>query len=90
MAGEIKLMFVTDLHGSEIVYRKALNTAKMHNVDYLIIGGDITSKNIVFIERSGDKYYFNGNEVDIKLFMRMQENMGTISTWLAKMKYRKF
>jgi len=52
MAGEIKLMFVTDLHGSEIAYRKALNAAKMHNVDYLIIGGDITSKNIVFIERS--------------------------------------
>jgi Icc-related predicted phosphoesterase len=52
MAGEIKLMFITDLHGSEIAYRKALNVAKMHNVDYLIIGGDITSKNIVFIERS--------------------------------------
>ncbi|BDC18437.1 metallophosphoesterase [Acidianus sp. HS-5] len=66
MAGEIKLMFVTDLHGSEIAYRKALNAAKMYNVDYLIIGGDVTSKNIAFIERIDDKYYINGNEVDIK------------------------
>ncbi len=66
MAGEIKLMFVSDLHGSEIAYRKALNAAKMYNVDYLVIGGDITSKNIALIERNNDKYYFNGNEIDIK------------------------
>ncbi|WP_246252859.1 hypothetical protein [Acidianus brierleyi] len=66
MFGEIKLMFVTDLHGSETAYRKTLNAARMYNVDYLIIGGDIASKNIVYIERRGDKYYFDGNEIDIK------------------------
>jgi Icc-related predicted phosphoesterase len=38
------LFYVTDLHGSEIAYRKFLNAAKAYGVQALICGGDVAGK----------------------------------------------
>jgi Icc-related predicted phosphoesterase len=46
------LCFVTDIHGSDRCFRKFLNAAKFYDVQYLILGGDITGKTIVPIERT--------------------------------------
>jgi Icc-related predicted phosphoesterase len=46
-----RICFVTDVHGSERCFRKFLNTAKFYGADYLILGGDITGKTLVPIER---------------------------------------
>lgn len=43
----VRFFFCTDIHGSEAVWRKFLNTAKYLEVDTLIMGGDITGKRIV-------------------------------------------
>ena len=43
----VRFFFCTDIHGSEAVWRKFLNTAKYLDVDTLIMGGDITGKRIV-------------------------------------------
>ena len=52
--GDTKRMcFVTDVHGSERCFRKFLNTAKFYDAQYLILGGDITGKSLVPIEREG-------------------------------------
>ena len=45
------MCFVTDVHGSERCFRKFLNTAKFYDAQYLILGGDITGKTLVPIER---------------------------------------
>jgi uncharacterized protein len=48
MAGApMKLFYVTDLHGSEICWRKFLNAGKFYNADVVILGGDITGKAMV-------------------------------------------
>lgn len=47
-----RLCFVTDVHGSERCFKKFLNAAKFYDVQYLILGGDITGKTLVPIERS--------------------------------------
>ena len=39
-----KFMFTTDLHGSETCWRKFLNTAKIHDLDALVMSGDMTGK----------------------------------------------
>ena len=42
-----KVFFATDLHGSEMCWRKFLNAARFYDADVLICGGDMTGKAIV-------------------------------------------
>lgn len=53
----MKLFFATDVHGSEICWKKFISAAKFYEVDTLILGGDMTGKAIVpIIAQGGDKY----------------------------------
>jgi len=52
-----RFLFATDLHGSEEVWRKFLNSAKYFNLDALVISGDMTGKIIVpIVKRLDGKY----------------------------------
>ena len=42
-----KVFFATDLHGSEVCWKKFLNAAKFYDAEVLICGGDMTGKAIV-------------------------------------------
>jgi Icc-related predicted phosphoesterase len=49
-----RIFFATDLHGSEMCWRKFLNAAKFYEADVLICGGDMTGKAIVpIVEEDG-------------------------------------
>jgi hypothetical protein len=43
----LKIFFATDIHGSEICWKKFLNAAAFYKVDMLILGGDVTGKAMV-------------------------------------------
>lgn len=62
---ENKILFVSDIHGSETVFRKALNAAKMFSVNYLIFGGDLFSKDFLLVMKSGNSYYVGQQEVSL-------------------------
>lgn len=47
-----KLFFTTDIHGSDVCFRKFLNAGKFYGASALILGGDITGKSLVPIERT--------------------------------------
>lgn len=49
-----RLFFATDVHGSEICWRKFLNAGKFYNADVLILGGDMTGKALVPIQQQPD------------------------------------
>jgi Icc-related predicted phosphoesterase len=53
-----KIFFATDLHGSEMCWRKFLNAAKFYEVDVLICGGDMTGKAIVPIVQENGHFTF--------------------------------
>ncbi|MEM3627152.1 MAG: metallophosphoesterase [Candidatus Bathyarchaeia archaeon] len=58
-----RILFATDMHGSEGVWRKFLNASAMLKVDVAICGGDLTGKMIVpIVEQKDGKYayYFMG------------------------------
>src|SRR5437879_563928 len=42
-----RVFFATDLHGSEMCWRKFINAAKFYDAEVLICGGDMTGKAIV-------------------------------------------
>jgi len=53
----MKIFFATDVHGSEICWKKFISGAKFYETDVLILGGDMTGKAIVpIIAQGGDKY----------------------------------
>ncbi len=53
----MKLYFATDVHGSEICWKKFLAASKFYEVDTLVLGGDMTGKAIVPIIAQGDDEY---------------------------------
>jgi Icc-related predicted phosphoesterase len=46
-----KVFDVTDIHGSEICWRKFLNAGTCYQADVVVVGGDITGKATVPIIR---------------------------------------
>ena len=55
MGNQIKIFFVTDIHGSNTCYRKYLNALKVYNVDVGILLGDLTGKVLIpLIEKGPD------------------------------------
>jgi uncharacterized protein len=42
-----RLFFATDVHGSDICWRKFLNAGKFYEADVLVLGGDMTGKALV-------------------------------------------
>lgn len=50
----MRLYFCSDIHGSEICWRKFLAAPKFYGADVIIVGGDITGKFVVPIIRQPD------------------------------------
>jgi Icc-related predicted phosphoesterase len=43
----MKIFFATDIHGSEICWRKFLNAAAFYKADLVVLGGDVTGKAMI-------------------------------------------
>ena len=52
----MRLFFATDIHGSDVCWRKFLNAGTFHKADVLIMGGDMTGKAMVPITGSGSSW----------------------------------
>jgi uncharacterized protein len=52
----LRIFYATDVHGSEVCWRKFLNAGPFHKADILILGGDITGKAIVPIVEADGKW----------------------------------
>ncbi|MEM0288247.1 MAG: metallophosphoesterase [Nitrososphaerota archaeon] len=64
-----RVFFVTDVHGSDVCFRKFINAGKFYKADVLILGGDITGKMIVPIINQSDGSYrcsYEGKEYLLK------------------------
>jgi Icc-related predicted phosphoesterase len=52
-----RIFFATDIHGSEPCFLKFLKASEFYKADILVMGGDITGKQIIGIEKRPDAYY---------------------------------
>jgi Icc-related predicted phosphoesterase len=51
------IFFATDVHGSDICWKKFINAGKFYEAEVIILGGDMTGKAIVpIIHQGGDSY----------------------------------
>lgn len=53
----MKLFYATDVHGSEVCWKKFISGGKFYQVDTLVLGGDMTGKAIVPIISQGGETY---------------------------------
>ena len=73
---KLKLLLISDLHGSEIAYRKLSNAIKYYKVDAVVFAGDLAGKVLVPVIRINDSYkiplisedkLLKGSEADSKI-----------------------
>jgi Icc-related predicted phosphoesterase len=64
---ELRIYFATDIHGSEVCFRKFLAAAKVYEADVIILGGDFAGKAIIPVLTSGGelKARVGGQEVSV-------------------------
>ena len=63
----MRVFFATDIHGSDICWRKFLNAGKFHKADVLIMGGDMTGKAMVPIVQAANGWDVTLQEQPIHL-----------------------
>jgi Icc-related predicted phosphoesterase len=52
----LRILFATDLHGSDVVFRKFLNAISVYEADVAILGGDLTGKRLAPVIETDDGY----------------------------------
>src|SRR5947209_2545622 len=54
----MRIFFATDVHGSEVCWRKFLNSGKHYQADVIILGGDMTGKALVpIVDEGGGRWH---------------------------------
>lgn len=80
----LKILYASDLHGSDIIFKKLVNAATIHKVNVIIVGGDITGKGIVPIVREKNTYissiygtrYVASSQDELKELVKRISNLG--------------
>ncbi|AWR96534.1 hypothetical protein DFR86_02530 [Acidianus sulfidivorans JP7] len=88
---QTRLLFTSDLHGSDIVFKKFLNAGKLYKADALIIGGDLAGKALVpIIELGNGKYEIEGKTFessDLNSMIKEIRDHGNYYTLVSKEEY---
>ena len=53
-ARSVRLFYASDIHGSDLLWRKFLGASKFYEADASVMGGDLLGKAIIPIERRED------------------------------------
>lgn len=89
----MRIFFATDVHGSEVCFRKFLNARQVYEPDVMIIGGDITGKVLVPIVGEDDGSWIartNFGDVNLegedalKAYEREVADVGSYTVRLSK------
>ncbi len=67
-ADDLVIFFATDVHGSDVCFKKFINAGKFYGASVLILGGDVTGKMVVPVVEQSDGSYltsFAGKEVQL-------------------------
>jgi uncharacterized protein len=67
LARDPLIFFATDIHGSEVCFRKWLSAGPAYGADVIVMGGDLTGKVIVPLHRIGGRFHARWRETDLVL-----------------------
>lgn len=96
--GQVKIFFASDLHGSNVCFKKFVNSAKFYGADVLVLGGDLTGKAVIPIAEQQDGSYLafqHGEPVritdqgELDDFVKRQGNMGFYPAVISEAEYQR-
>lgn len=91
-----RIVFTTDLHGSDICFRKLLNAGKIHKANAIIVGGDITGKAIVPMVEEPDgsyrAYLFEAEHVakDQSELKTLEKRIGSVGFYALQVSQKEY
>lgn len=94
---ELKMFFASDLHGSNVCFKKFVNSAQFYGADVLILGGDLTGKAVIPIAEQRDGTFLtflHGDEITLKSkgelddFFKKTGNMGFYPAVMTEAEYQ--
>jgi Icc-related predicted phosphoesterase len=97
-SAELKLFFASDLHGSNVCFKKFVNSAQFYGADVLVLGGDLTGKAVIPIAEQQDGSFLtflHGEEIRLKSrvelddFIKKNGNMGFYPTVMSEGEYQR-
>lgn len=53
---KLRIFFTSDIHGSDVCFKKFINSVDVYKCEVIILGGDITGKFVVPVFDAGDHY----------------------------------
>ena len=77
----MRIYFTTDIHGSEVCFKKFVNAGKFYKADVLILGGDVTGKAAIPIMEKPDGTFhckFLGESLRVKKGKELDDLMQRI------------
>src|ERR1039458_5032154 len=92
-----RVFFCTDLHGSDVCFKKFVNAADFYGTQILIMGGDVTGKMGVPIARQPSGVYLTSfagehleftSEEDVTAFKKQLGNMGFYPAMMDEEEFR--
>jgi uncharacterized protein len=95
---QVKMFFASDLHGSNVCFKKFVNSAQFYGADVLVLGGDLTGKAVIPIAEQDDGSFIafqHGEAVKINDrselddFVKRQGNMGFYPTVMSEAEYQR-
>jgi uncharacterized protein len=96
--GEVKMFFASDLHGSNVCFKKFINSAKFYSANVLVLGGDLTGKAVIPIAEQADGTFLafqHGEQVKISgkdeldEFVKRQGNIGFYPAVMPESEYQR-
>ena len=90
-----RLFFATDLHGSEICFRKFVNAASFYGVSVLFLGGDLSGKVMLPVWKRANGYEVSTKgrmtslqtKSELAAFRRSQADRGTYTAVVSEADY---
>lgn len=69
-----KIFYASDVHGSEVTFRKFVGAAKFYKADVLILGGDLTGKMITTIAKYDDGTHM-ADFLDVRYVLKNEKEL---------------
>ncbi len=91
-----RIFYATDIHGSQLAYRKLLNAPSGYDTDILVLGGDVTGKFLIPIivgQDGTERVTLHGVKRDIKTAQEKEElisNLGVMGYYHVEMPEAEF
>lgn len=92
----MKLLFTTDIHGSSLLFQKALTVAEELGVDLLIIAGDLSGKEIIpVIQEKENRFIISGglNSISKQLigdYSGLSEDANDFGKYILELTFDKY